>query len=500
MSLQNEKTLKKHHKSNFIRIINHHPMRNLSYLKRLITISLFIVLTFTFTGCGAPDKAELSTSSKSKSGIALEDFLPQDTLMSFSINTQNQSQRENFFKFLSYFPKEDISKLMEQGITEINNELADSGLSYKEDFQPIISNNFIAIIGLSGNLDQDDPDIYLAFTIADLEKANIVLDLIAEDPNVQTGDLWGYKIIDDETEDMFIALYKDTILVTNIKENRDEAVKRMKDNQESLLSNENYKQTLKSIETPNLGIGYLNIDQLFTSIQDLESTDKTKETTPDENFLNTLLAETFVLIAKEEGLQMSIHVAFNDKKSKFNLADLPYENPYMYKELPGDKLMMYAEAYSLKKMIELQVDMLLTTESDKKDWEDMKKMFKKTVGLNLEQDVLSWMDRGYAISLQRNGSVMPGISIYIDAKSNPKGAKKVVDLIDTSMLQGLEMMKANATKKDIDFDEVLKHENEVFTEPFEFYYGLTANNYFVLSTYTGLDTAWKNEVKLFLNR
>lgn len=508
-------------------------MRNLSYLKRLIAVSLFVVLTFTLTGCGDPEKAEISENSKSKTGIALEDFLPQDTLMFFSINTQDQGQRENFFKLLSYFPQEDLEKLMEEGIKNMNKELADAGLSYEENFEPIVSDNFMALIGLAGDLAQDEPDIYAAFTIADIEKANAIIDIMAEDSEMELGDLWGYKTINNEEEDMFVVLYEDTILVTNIKENRDEAVKRVKDNNESLLSNENYKKTLKSIETPNMGIGYINVQQLFANIKTLADKDSEKEEISFESdFVNALIAETFVFIAEEDGLQMSVHVAFDENAKSFNLADFPYENPYMYKELPGDKLMMYAEAYSLKKMVELQLEMLLVTETDKEDWEDMKKMFKATVGLDLEQDILSWMDRGYAFEMQRNQNDILGISLYIDAKSNPEGAGKLITLIDTAMLQGLEMLKTNATNKALDFDEILKHEvvqlgenpnntltrvsldftslteaqledlnvpTNAFPEPFSFYYGVTANDYFVLSTYSKLDEAWGNEVTVAEN-
>ncbi|MBU1446325.1 DUF3352 domain-containing protein [Patescibacteria group bacterium] len=501
-------------------------MRNSSYFKRFIAVGLFFVLIFTLTGCGSPDKAEVAASSKSKTGIALEDFLPQDTLMFFSINTQDKTQRENFLRLLSYFPQEDITKLMEEGFSEMNKELAQTGLSYEEDFKPIISDNFMAIMGLAGDLNQDEPDIYVAFTIADIEKANALLELMSEDEGMEIGNLWGYKTLDDTAEDMYVVLYEDTILVTNIKENREEAVKRVKDNKESLLSNENYKNTLASIETPNLGIGYINVESLFANIQDSESA------LLGSDLVTALLSETFVFIAQKEGIQMNVHVGFDEDSKTFNLADLPYENPYMYKELPGDKLLMYAEAYNLQQLVKLELDMLLATETDKEDWEDTQDMFKKTVGLDLEQDILSWMDNGYAFSMQRNGSVMPGISIYIDAKSNPDGAQKLVDLIDAGLLQGIEMMKMNATNEDVNFDEILKHEivqlgenpgntltrvsldftglteaqladanlpAGVFTEPFELYYGITANNYFVISTYAGLDKAWDNELTVAEN-
>jgi len=73
-------------------------MRMLNFAKSLAVASLFTVFTFMATGCFGPAKVNLSNNEKSAQGVAIENYLPQDTIMMGSISTQDKNQRENLYR------------------------------------------------------------------------------------------------------------------------------------------------------------------------------------------------------------------------------------------------------------------------------------------------------------------------------------------------------------------------------------------------------------------
>jgi len=166
--------------------------------------------------------------------------------------------------------------------------------------------------------------------------------------------------------------------------------------------------------------------------------------------------------------------------------------------------------------MEISFDLYEFDEDTSKEMRKAERLVKKTIGLDLKEDLLSFMDRGFAMVIQRNDSIMPAISFYIDATSNPEGAQKVIDILDSAIQQAYDGMIASAepgvevekmvnksvvkvgnsdmNRFSFDFSGMSDEEllaaglpSGIFTEPIEFYYGLTTNNYFVVSTYSGLD-------------
>lgn len=403
-------------------------------------------------------------------------------------------------------------------------KLKDAGLNYKKDVAPIFGDSYRFTFGISGDMEKGDPDMYVALTLNDSDKAKALLDKMIEDnDDVVSGTVLGAMTVDDEANDMYLALYKDTLLITNVAENRDAALKRVTKNEASILSNETFKKSYDSLPKPNLGIAYINVNELFTKLAERED-----ETVPSGKFVEALHGEAFAFLAEEDGIKMVVQVAFDDKSEGFNFNDYPYVEPYMYKNIPGDKLIIYSEAYGMKSAFDIQMQAFATDEQTMKDFEDFKSMFNSTLGLDFDEDILSWMDKGFAISVQQNKNIIPAISLYIDASSQPKKAQKVLDLIDAAMEQGVSSIIASAPE-DFDAASVLKKDkvmlgnsevnrvvfdvtglseeellaaglpSGVFVEPFEIYYGLTDKDYFLFSTYSGLDKDYGNTMTVAEN-
>lgn len=496
--------------------------------KALIIASLFVVSTLMLTGCWGPSKAALNDTEKSAEGIALEDYLPKDTLVMVSVSTQDKEQKEAFDKLFSYFPQEDLDKLWENMIEELTLELEETGMTYEEDIAPIFSDNFRFTFGMAGDMTQDDPDMYIALTLADKEKAKSLIEKMLEEDeegNLSQNAIMGAMTVDNEDKDMYLALYKDTLLITNIKENREAAIKRVIKNEESILSNDLFKNSYKGLPKPNLGIMFINLKELFAKLSQAELDEDEKLSM---EFIESLYGEAFALTAKEDGLMMVVQVAFDENNDFFNLKNYPYLEPYMYKNIPGEKLIMYMESYGMKEAFDIQMKALMADEESQKGLRQFKAILKSALDLSLDDDILSWMDKGFAFVMQHNQNIIPAISIYIDASSNPDDAQKVLDLIDAGMQQAVESAFMDAPE-DLDVASILKKDtvtlgkseinrvsfditglseeqlleaglpSGVFPEPVEMYYGMTDEDYFLFSTYTGLDKDYEKTTSVAEN-
>ncbi len=501
---QSEKTLKKVTKS-----LNIFTMRIKSFLKSLFVVGLLGVFTLSLTACNS--KFELDQSKLSPQGIALENYLPGDAMIVMTINKQDPAQKEKLDKLGQLFPEETVKKLYEDIVKNLQLELDQVELNFEEDILGAFGDNNRILFAMNGNLETTDenkkptPEFYVASTFQDSEKMQTLIDKLAEN-GAKKGELFGATTLDDK--DMYLAIYKDTILITNKENLRHEALKRMQNNEESLLNNDLYKEAQKGIPQNNFGDFYINYENYFDFVSQLQEGNY-----PFTFRKDVKMAVAMGLYAEDDGVRMLSSVA---NKGGFNLRDLTFHEPYLYAGIPGKNLIMYAEVYDFKKIIDMGLNMYEWDEDTSKEMRKAELLIKKTIDLDLKEDVLSWMDKGFAMVLQRNDSIIPAISFYVDASSNPEGAKKVVDLLDTAISQIYDQMLANPDPG-MDIEKMVKKEvvqvgksdmnkfsfdftgmsdaellaaglpSGIFTEPIEFYYGLTNNNYFVISTYSGLD-------------
>lgn len=498
-------------------------MKITNLFKALTLAAVFTLPVLMFIGCG-PAKVSLHETDLSKQGVALENYLPEDTLMYMSANLADSDQKNKFQNLLAKFPQEEMGPFFDGILEEISAALSGSGIEFKDDLAPAFGDDFKVIFSMAGPLGpenpEDDPTMYIAFTLNDTDILMQTIDkMIAEKEGYVKGEQFGEVILDNDEEPSYAVIFKDTLLITNKKEARHDALKRMKNNENSVLNNDQFKTTYNNLPQPNLGYAYINVSELITFASNIEEV----KIPADAPFIKALFTEAFVFIAENDGLKMIVDVAFDPNNKDFNINDIPYREPYLLAGMPGEKLIMYSESSGLNKAFDIQMAAL--DEDSQKEFRKAELLIKKTVGIDLHEDVLSWMDRGYALAVQRNNSIIPAISLLVDAQSNPEGAQKIVDLLDAAFTEAVEGMKADApaeidTDKFIRKDKVTIGKSEinrvsfdfstmtddelkdaglpsgVFTEPIEFFYGLTAKNYFILSTLSGLNTKMGSEINV----
>lgn len=514
MLWQNEKTRRNPHKLIM-------QIMKFSHIAKFVVF--LSILVFFSSGC-APEKAEIHESEKSVEGVVLENFLPEDTIITYSFNTQNNSQRENLDELLQHFPENNLESLF-----ELANESTPTGIEF-EELKSVFSDKFRVLVGMRGPAEKNDPEIYIATTIADTKKALELVDKLAATDKFEKGELDGYITL--SSDKLYLVLYKDTVLIVEENELLHQAVTRIENNEKSLLSNEQFIDAYNKLPKPNIGNIFMDFKQI-SKLFGIEKTDndnsgKSKENEPSFDLFQSITAESFALIAEKNGVKMLVDVVFNPESEKFNITDFPYKKPYMYKKIPGKNLIMYAEAYELGRMYELGNIFM----DDPDRFKPIEKALMKNLDLDLEEDILSWMDKGYAFVMQRNQGIIPGISIYVDANSNIEGAKKLINIIDMAMEQfavGMEMsapedipIEQVVVKEIVDLSDsgagsdlyrfkidftVLSDEQMiesglpigVFTEPIEIYYGITEDNYFTISTYTGLSEGFEKTLSVAEN-
>lgn len=483
-------------------------MRIKTFLKSLFVVGLLSVFTLTLTGC---NKYELPQSKLSPQGVGLENYLPKDVMMVMTINKQDPIQKEKLDQLGALFPEETVKKIYENFVKEVQLELDQVELSFEEDILAAFGENNRILFAMNGDFEQGEedkkpnPELYIASTFQDAEKMQALIDKLAEN-GAEKGELFGAATLDDK--DMYLAIYKDTILITNKENLRHEALKRMNNNEESILNNDLYKEANEQLPADNFGDFYMNYENYFNFVSQLQEEDY-----PFTFRKDMKMAIAMGLYAEDDGVRMLSSLA---NQGGFNLRDLTFHEPYLYAGIPGKNLIMYAEVYDFKKIVDMSLDMYEWDEETSKEMRKAELLIKKTLDLDLKEDVLTWMDKGFAMVLQRNDSMIPAFSFYIDASSNPEGAQKVIELLDTAISQVYDEVLANPDPG-MDIEKMIKKEvvqvgksdmnkfsfdftgmsdaellaaglpSGIFTEPIEFYYGLTNNNYFVISTYSGLD-------------
>jgi len=176
-----------------------------------------------------------------------------------------------------------------------------------------------------------------------------------------------------------------------------------------------------------------------------------------------------------------------EKVSTFGLTD----------EIFTKDMVAYFEGMDLAQVLRTRL-----SEEDYGDYEGFKDSFKSATDLDFEGDVLKFLNRGYALGLYDNGSILPGILLIADASSKPDAAKKVVESLNNqviSIVDGLaasyasdEDSSAVASRKKLVIDEGVGYMVEidfgliltaVQSEKFTFSFGLTGDNLFFISTY-----------------
>lgn len=418
-------------------------------LSRSVVVGIAVLLMplFLFTGCQQAPNRERFSSAK---GVSVEFFLPADTFMFFKVGTSDMAQLKNLAELNAYFPNDPLKFIVDEfnkGFEE-GASLQDYGLSYTEDILPMINEKSEFYFAVSpGDVEKGGtPDFVFAVTLADEEKLNSLLASQQLQGRLVQKDYYNrqyFMEVAEENSDVsaYFLRIEDVLFVTTNEEILHKGLDNVAVGENLLSKNPVYAKALADYSDSALVV-YADFQKLVYFLQ------KSAELEVDENFLENFglmgiqaeqvgEIESEVVLAKieDEGIRVSVNLIAKDETG-FKYLTTEMKPSYLVNSVPAVTPIIYFEGYNFRRSID---SFLALAKSDVegvdpefKDGIAQMKQFFEIQGLDLEEDILTFLDKGYAFVLQDTQSLIPGIGLYVDVSGNADGAVKVSRKINDS--------------------------------------------------------------------
>lgn len=374
--------------------------------------------------------------------------MPEDVFCLFKIQTTDEEEFTNLQSLKEIFLSTENQMNFENDFQEnLNSGLAQYQLDYAKDIKPFLGEKIEIAIGVGGDFENEITNVYFIQKIGDLNKyAEIIKKLLEQ--KVIFAIEGGYQISVSEKEDYYFTEKNGYLIATNSLE---EFVRMLVlEVKESLVYNENYVHVRENLPTSFSGLAYLNAETFFAEIQ--KAVLKQKENTDPEikaffegNHVDLLSSLGGILSLQNDGVNFLSYIEGDKKtmdKLDFYFDKIPNQNPVFEKKLPGEELLFYFEIFDLKtKIQEFEANLKKNDEVAYKTYAEQKKQAGVATGLNFEEDILSWLDRALAVSVQDTGTIVPGITLAIDVNGNASGAGKLLETLDSFVSIALVSLK-----------------------------------------------------------
>ncbi len=397
----------------------------------LSVVAAAFVLTgmILFTGCSGNLNAGKSLMV-SAGGLKAESLLPDDVWMVMKFGSSDMNQIEKLDKLTDLFPADFVDYIIEEAATGFNEDNVEYGIDFKEDIMPAVGENWQLMVAFSGVVsDETEPVLMAVFMPRDAGKIEEIMGKMPENGKGSEIKWEKYTIYSNESEDAFFVRFEDVMLLSNDIEALKSAVSGK--NKGTLLYNASYNAGADKVGE-NIGFMFMDPSFIVKQMQDGVSSDEELEEVKNlVEITSTVKGEFFGLSVEDDGLRIKGFVLMDMAKWKdLGLPEIDDNtDSYLYKRLPGEGIVIYSEGYNLQKNLEMVMDMY-------KDIDEMSYAFSMIRAslamqkLDLEDDILVFMDRGYVFSMYEHGGLMPEIGLYFDAESNPEAAKKIMSRIN----------------------------------------------------------------------
>lgn len=389
---------------------------------------LFAVLSLSLllTACG--NKGDLAVQF-SNEGLIPEAYLPADLGLVVSYSTRDAEQFsavESMGKALG-----DEDRVSRTASETLDTKLGDVGLDFEEDLKPALGDQFRMIYGVRPVKD-GDPENFAVVTLEEPSKMTDVLSKLADEDQLSFKKLSELDAYIKEDSGLYMAVKDDLLLVASSGENLVTMSEMEEDS--SLWGSEAYQDTLESI-----GPNYLLYGVMYPSVY-------TDDLSLPAGFSVSNIPEVVdqqVMVVRAEADGLAFDAWVNADKQKAKEAEIafdavPRSEPYLFKEVPSDGLVAYYESYGLAQTFEEARKLGDDTASLEKAEQFTQSYF----GMDFE-DLMSFMDKGYALVVHKNSGVIPGITLYFDVSSDKENAQAFIDKVD-SQLGGLLLIAQSA--------------------------------------------------------
>ncbi len=459
-----------------------------------------LVLSVIFI-VGCMNKVDGESVLISEEGVKVESFFPSDVWVVFKLGSNDRNQIQNMNKLAEKFPINPLEFINQSIADGFNEDLEKYQLSYENDLLPALGDNWQVMFAMAGDIENDsEPQMLFAIVPKDAQKIEELFEKLVK----EGGEVVEYKqnsIYRNPAESAFFARYEDVWLMGNSMEIIKESLDNV-GNSTRLLADRNYQSGVGKMQD-QYGFFFINSGPFFSQIQKNQKASEELEGVQKMlDIVSTVRGEFFGLTMEEEGMRIKGFIATDMGKWKelgLPVLDDLMMRPYLYKQLPGDNVAMYTESMNMKLSIEMMMDVYLEMR-EMADVISTVKGFLMMNGLDLEDDLLVFMDKGYAFELQTGEGLLPYLGFYVDASSSPKSAKKVMakifdgigEVIDEKLLDVVKNEQVECGGEcymfTFDFNELPDKAKEdvvpeLMREPVKFSYGLNGDNLAYLTLY-----------------
>lgn len=429
--------------------------------------------------------------------LTIEDIFPQDVFATFELDLSSTTEIANFNNIIKKFPHEtDEAFELEDSMTTFLDLIGNS--EHQTDFENAFQDNTNRFVfGLDAN---ESP--LLAIEVKDNSKINRLIETITSDasPLYYEQNVLGFRTITSTEGYINMALAGNVVLISDDGQAQYMTLRNVANDGPVLTNNAIYNTYQVGEISPKFASLFINLEAIFGA--------NPYAATSFPTIYDDVTSENLSFSADRDGITMLVQADMD--------LDIEYKEPYMYREIPGENLIMYMEAYGLNQIFEMEMS---TLESMSYEFREVMNEFEYTTGMNLQDDIFGAMDAGYAIVWQENTSLMPGISVYADVSGNKTEAQAMIDEMHTGLTAMVDEMIAtapdgvdgaavfkldtariggrNVNRLTIDINAMPESELEdadllmgFFDEPIEFFYGITGDDYLVISTYADLESEY----------
>jgi hypothetical protein len=381
-------------------------------MKKLILISLVFVLVLS--ACGRDKEFDSHSSGE---GLVPEAFVPGDVGVMFSYSLQNEEQYAAVMAMEAGLGDE--GRMSRAVLESLDVQFEGLDLDYEEDLLPAFGEQFRMLFGSRPG--GDEAEAFSVVTLADPDAMSEVLDKLVDAGELDFKNLSSLDAYVDEDGAFYATVYGDLLLLANEPEGLVDMPDM--DEEDSLWGAEEYQDGLEDI-----GADYVFYGMIFPGVfeDDIEL--------PGGFGVGSLPAVTarqaLVVRAAEKGLSFDILVKADKdaaEEAGVSFDTIPRAEPYLYEEVPSSGLMGYIESYGLQQTAAYKN--ALSGSGD--TYDSLDTFFRAYFAMDLEDDILSFLDRGYVVALHQNGlGVMPGLTIFADVSSDEEGAEAFIDKLN----------------------------------------------------------------------
>ncbi len=359
-------------------------------------------------------------------GFVPEAHLPADVGVVSSYSSRDDEQYSAIQALERDLGDED--RVSETAAETLDAQFGTVGLDFERDLQPAFGDRFRMVYALRPDVgDGEEGDTFTVVTLLDPEQMEKVLKTLATAEQLSIKKLSEVEAYVDSEASIYITIFEDLLFMTNSPENLVGMVGQEKDS--SLWEEDEYQDTLSELGSgyvfygilyPALYVGDVSLPGGF-SVSDIPS---------------IIEKQIFVVRAEEKGFRFDAWVKANEddaKSSGISFDAVPKSEPYLFEEVPAEGLMAYFESYGLQQTF-AQADAL---GDDTSTLDGLREMVRSYFGMDFDEDILTFLDKGYAVVLHQNGeAAIPGMTIFVDVSSNVDSAKEFVNKLD-GQLSGL---------------------------------------------------------------